>query len=153
MQTPQHAANRTRKIILHEGTNDPIKTQGKLTSILRGRARHLAVDVRRGGPTFGQHVAVELDDKNRRQLWVPRGFVHGFVVLSETADFFYKCDDLHRPADEIVAVRRPGNRSTVAVGARRRGAAPRRRQGERSRCCTSGPTTYTTRPERSRGRR
>jgi dTDP-4-dehydrorhamnose 3,5-epimerase len=78
------------------------KTQGKLISVLRGRVRDVAVDVRRGSPTFGQHVAVDLDDESRRQLWVPRGFAHGFVVLSETADFFYKCDDLHSPAEEIV---------------------------------------------------
>ena len=50
---------------------------------------------------FGRHVAVELSDDNRRQLWVPRGFAHGFVVLSETADFFYKCDDLYSPKDEV----------------------------------------------------
>lgn len=50
---------------------------------------------------FGRHVAVELSDINRRQMWVPRGFAHGFLVLSETADFFYKCDELYRPADEI----------------------------------------------------
>ena len=50
---------------------------------------------------FGRHVAVELSDENRRQLWVPRGFAHGFVVLSETADFFYKCDDLYSPKDEV----------------------------------------------------
>jgi hypothetical protein len=78
------------------------KTQGKLVSVLRGRVRDVAVDVRRGSPTFGQHVAVELNDESRRQLWVPRGFAHGFVVLSETADFFYKCDDFYSPADEIV---------------------------------------------------
>ena len=52
-------------------------------------------------PTFGRHVAVELSEDNRRQLWVPRGFAHGFAVLSETADFFYKCDDLYSPKDEI----------------------------------------------------
>ena len=76
--------------------------QGKLVSVLKGRVRDVAVDVRRGSPTFGQHVSVELSDENRRQLWVPRGFAHGFVVLSETADFFYKCDALYSPADELV---------------------------------------------------
>src|ERR1700754_2349776 len=76
-------------------------TQGKLVSVLRGRVLDVAVDVRRGSPTFGRHVAVELSEENRRQLWVPRGFAHGFVVLSETADFFYKCDDLYSPKDEI----------------------------------------------------
>src|SRR5215510_1863468 len=76
-------------------------TQGKLLSALRGRLLDVAVDVRVGSPTFGRHVAVELSEDNRRQLWIPRGFAHGFVVLSETADFFYKCDELYSPSDEI----------------------------------------------------
>lgn len=78
------------------------RTQGKLVSVLRGRVLDVAVDVRVGSPTFGRHVAVELSEDNRRQFWVPRGFAHGFVVLSESADFFYKCDELYSPADEIV---------------------------------------------------
>ena len=78
------------------------RSQGKLVSVLRGRVRDVAVDVRVGSPTFGLHVAVELSEANRRQFWVPRGFAHGFVVLSESADFFYKCDELYSPADEIV---------------------------------------------------
>ena len=77
------------------------KSQGKLVTVLRGRAMDVAVDVRRGSPTFARHVAVELSEDNRRQLWIPRGFAHGFAVLSETADVFYKCDDVYRPADEI----------------------------------------------------
>ena len=76
-------------------------TQGKLVSVLRGRVLDVAVDVRIGSPTFGRHVAVELSEDNRRQLWVPRGFAHGFSVLSDTADFFYKCDDYYSPRDEI----------------------------------------------------
>ena len=75
--------------------------QGKLVTALRGRVLDVAVDVRVGSPRFGRHVAVELSEENRRQLWVPRGFAHGFVVLSETADFFYKCDDLYSPKDEV----------------------------------------------------
>jgi len=75
-------------------------TQGKLVTVLRGKVLDVAVDVRVGSPNFGRHVAVELSEENRRQLWVPRGFAHGFVVLSETADFFYKCDDLYSPKDE-----------------------------------------------------
>jgi len=78
------------------------RQQGKLVTVLRGRVLDVAVDVRRGSPTFGQHVAVELSEENRRQFWVPRGFAHGFLVLSETADFFYKCDDMYSPSDEIV---------------------------------------------------
>src|ERR1700761_4102091 len=77
-------------------------TQGKLVSVLRGRVLDVAVDVRVGSPNFGRHVAVELSEENRRQLWLPRGFAHGFAVLSETADFFYKCDNPYSPKDEIV---------------------------------------------------
>ena len=69
---------------------------------MRGKVLDVAVDVRQGSPNFGRHVAVELSEDNRRQLWVPRGFAHGFAVLSETADFFYKCDNLYSPEDEIV---------------------------------------------------
>src|ERR1700730_610286 len=76
--------------------------QGKLVSVMRGRVLDVPVDVRIGSPYFGRHVAVELSEENRRQLWVPRGFAHGFVVLSETADFFYKCDEFYHPEDEIV---------------------------------------------------
>ena len=76
--------------------------QGKLVSVMRGSVLDVAVDVRVGSPNFGRHVAVELSEENRRQLWVPRGFAHGFVVLSVTVDVFYKCDDLYGPKDEIV---------------------------------------------------
>jgi dTDP-4-dehydrorhamnose 3,5-epimerase len=78
------------------------RAQGKLVSVMRGCVRDVAVDVRRDSPTFGLHVAVDLSESNRRQLWVPRGFAHGFVVLSESADFFYKCDEVYSPADQIV---------------------------------------------------
>jgi dTDP-4-dehydrorhamnose 3,5-epimerase len=77
-------------------------TQGKLVSVMRGRVLDVSVDVRLGSPNYGRHVAVELSEDNRRQLWVPRGFAHGFVVLSESADFFYKCDNAYSPKDEIV---------------------------------------------------
>ena len=75
--------------------------QGKLVSVFRGRVLDVAVDVRVGSPNFGRHVAVELSERNHRQLWVPRGFAHGFAVLSENADFFYKCDEFYAPKDEI----------------------------------------------------
>jgi dTDP-4-dehydrorhamnose 3,5-epimerase len=78
------------------------RAQGKLVTVLRGCVRDVAVDLRVGSPTFARHVAVELNEDNRRQMWVPRGFAHGFVVLSDTADFFYKCDDYYSPADELV---------------------------------------------------
>ena len=77
-------------------------TQGKLVSVMRGRVLDVSVDVRLGSPNYGRHVAVELSEDNRRQLWVPRGFAHGFLVLSESADFFYKCDNVYSPKDEIV---------------------------------------------------
>jgi len=78
------------------------QSQGKLVSVLRGRVLDVAVDVRRGSPTFGAHVAVELSEENRRQLWIPRGFAHGFLVLSDVADLAYKCDNLYSPGDESV---------------------------------------------------
>ena len=78
------------------------KPQGKLVTVLRGRILDVAVDVRVGSPTFGNHVKVELDDGVRRQLWIPPGFAHGFLVLTDTADVYYKCSDFYSPADEIV---------------------------------------------------
>jgi dTDP-4-dehydrorhamnose 3,5-epimerase len=78
------------------------KPQGKLVTVLHGAVRDIVVDIRIGSPTFGRHVAVELDDENRRQVWVPRGLAHGFVVRSASADFFYKCDASYSPADEKV---------------------------------------------------
>jgi dTDP-4-dehydrorhamnose 3,5-epimerase len=79
-----------------------LRPQGKLVTVLRGKVLDVAVDVRLGSPTFGRHVAALLTDENRRQLWVPRGFAHGFLVLSESADFFYKCDDFYNPESETV---------------------------------------------------
>ncbi|MBR0866278.1 dTDP-4-dehydrorhamnose 3,5-epimerase [Bradyrhizobium diazoefficiens] len=76
-------------------------TQGKLAAVLRGKVLDVAVDTRVGSPNFGRHVAVELSEQNRRQLWVPRGFAHGFLVLSQVADFFYKCDDFYNPEHEV----------------------------------------------------
>ncbi|HEY6254987.1 MAG TPA: dTDP-4-dehydrorhamnose 3,5-epimerase [Xanthobacteraceae bacterium] len=76
--------------------------QGKLVTVLRGAVLDVAVDMRVGSPTFGHHVATELNDQNRRQLWIPRGFSHGLLVRSDSADFFYKCDAPYSAADEIV---------------------------------------------------
>jgi dTDP-4-dehydrorhamnose 3,5-epimerase len=75
--------------------------QGKLVSVLRGRVLDVVVDVRVGSPHFGRYVTTELSEENRLQVWVPRGFAHGFAVLSESADVFYKCDNRYSPDDEI----------------------------------------------------
>ncbi|OJH40403.1 dTDP-4-dehydrorhamnose 3,5-epimerase [Cystobacter ferrugineus] len=74
--------------------------QGKLVQVLVGAVYDVAVDIRRGSPTFGRWVGVELSADNRRQLWVPPGFAHGFCVLSESADFHYKCTDFYAPGSE-----------------------------------------------------
>jgi dTDP-4-dehydrorhamnose 3,5-epimerase len=76
------------------------RPQGKLVSVLRGFVYDVAVDVRRGSPTFGKWVGLELSEENRRQLWIPQGFAHGFCVLSDFADFFYKCTDTYAPECE-----------------------------------------------------
>ncbi|MDO4212163.1 MAG: dTDP-4-dehydrorhamnose 3,5-epimerase [Bacteroidales bacterium] len=72
-------------------------TQSKLVRVVKGSVLDVAVDIRKGSPTFGQHVAVELTEENHRQFFVPRGFAHGFAVLSETAIFQYKCDNFYHP--------------------------------------------------------
>ncbi|MDR1857320.1 MAG: dTDP-4-dehydrorhamnose 3,5-epimerase [Desulfovibrio sp.] len=74
--------------------------QGKLVRVVRGRVHDVAVDLRRHSPTFGKSFATVLDDVARAIFWVPPGFAHGFLVLSETAEFVYKCTDYYRPEDE-----------------------------------------------------
>ena len=74
--------------------------QAKLVRVLQGRVIDVAVDVRVNSPTFGEHIAIELTEDNHQQLFVPRGFAHGFVVLSETAVFFYKCDNYYNKEAE-----------------------------------------------------
>ena len=74
--------------------------QGKLVRVVRGAVIDVAVDIRKSSPTFGQWVAEELSEDNHRQLWVPPGFAHGFVVLSEMAEFLYKTTDYYAPAHE-----------------------------------------------------
>jgi dTDP-4-dehydrorhamnose 3,5-epimerase len=76
------------------------QAQGKLVQVFAGAVYDVAVDIRRGSPTFGRWVGVELSADNRRQLWVPPGFAHGFCVLSESADFHYKCTDFYSPTSE-----------------------------------------------------
>ncbi len=75
----------------------PPYTQSKLVRCVKGRVLDVAVDIRKGSLTYGQHVAVELSEENHRQFFVPRGFAHGFAVLSETAVFQYKCDNFYAP--------------------------------------------------------
>ena len=72
-------------------------TQSKLVRCVKGAVLDVAVDIRKGSPTFGQHVAVELSEDNHRQLFIPRGFAHGFAVLSDVAVFQYKCDNFYHP--------------------------------------------------------
>jgi len=76
------------------------KPQGKLVRVIRGEVYDVAVDIRNGSPTFGEWEGVILSEDNKKQFWVPPGFAHGFVVLSDTADFEYKCTDYYDPSDE-----------------------------------------------------
>lgn len=82
---------------LHYQVRQP---QGKLVRVARGAVFDVAVDVRRGSPTFGRWVGAELSEDNQRQLWIPEGFAHGFLVLSESADFLYKTTDYYAPEHE-----------------------------------------------------
>ena len=84
----------------------PPFTQSKLVRCVKGTVLDVAVDIRKGSPTYGQHVAVELTEDNHRQFFVPRGFAHGFAVLSETAIFQYKCDNFYAPqADGGISIK------------------------------------------------
>ena len=78
----------------------PPFAQGKLVRVVKGAVMDVAVDLRKGSPTYGKWVAVELTGENRLQFFIPRGFAHGFAVLSETAVFQYKCDNLYCPSSE-----------------------------------------------------
>ena len=78
----------------------PPHAQSKLVRVIKGRVLDVAVDIRKGSPTFGKYVAVELTEENHRQVFIPRGFAHGFVVLSQEAVFQYKCDNFYAPQSE-----------------------------------------------------
>ncbi len=90
-------------------------SQAKLVRVIKGKVLDVAVDIRKSSPTFGKYVAVELSDENKRQLFIPRGFAHGFLVLSEEAIFTYKVDNVYAPQqeasikwdDETIAVKWP----------------------------------------------
>ena len=84
----------------------PPYTQSKLVRCVKGKVLDVAVDIRKGSPTYGEHVAVELSEDNHRQFFVPRGFAHGFAVLSEIAIFQYKCDNFYAPqADGGISIK------------------------------------------------
>ncbi len=78
----------------------PPHAQSKLVRVVKGRVLDVVVDIRKGSPTFGKHIAVELSTENHRQLFIPRGFAHGYSVLSEEALLEYKCDNYYAPASE-----------------------------------------------------
>lgn len=83
----------------------PPYTQSKLVRCVRGAVLDVAVDIRKGSPTYGQHVAIELSEQNHLQFFVPHGFAHGFSVLTETAVFQYKCDNFYAPqADDGISI-------------------------------------------------
>ena len=92
--------SRSRQGILRGLHYQMRQTQGKLVRVTNGKVFDVAVDVRRSSPSFGQWVGVELSDENHRMLWVPPGFAHGFYVMSESADFLYKCTDFYSPEHE-----------------------------------------------------
>ncbi|MBV6438513.1 MAG: dTDP-4-dehydrorhamnose 3,5-epimerase [Haliscomenobacteraceae bacterium CHB4] len=93
-------ARSTRGVLrgLHYQVGD--MAQAKLVRVLEGEVLDVAVDIRKGSPTYGQWYSIRLSAENKRQLLVPRGFAHGYVVLSETAEFFYKCDNFYSKAHE-----------------------------------------------------
>ena len=74
--------------------------QAKLVRVIQGSVYDVAVDLRNGSPTYGEYVGVVLSSENKKQLFIPRGFAHGFLVLSDIAEFVYKCDDFYYPSDE-----------------------------------------------------
>ena len=98
-------------------------SQAKLVRVIQGSVLDVAVDVRKSSPTFGQYVAVELSDENKRQFFIPRGFAHGFLVLSDTAVFTYKVDNVYAPQaeggvrwdDETIGIEWPIDRSEVVL--------------------------------------
>ena len=78
----------------------PPYAQAKLVRVVKGKVLDVAVDLRKGSPTYGNHVAVELSEENHRQVFIPKGFAHGFAVLSDEAIFQYKCDEYYEPSSE-----------------------------------------------------
>ncbi len=93
--------SRSRRGILRGLHYQTQQTQGKLVRVIRGAVFDVAVDLRRDSPSFGRWFGTELSAENKRMLWVPPGFAHGFYVVSEEADFLYKCTDFYHPASEV----------------------------------------------------
>ena len=96
----QDNRSRSTKGILRGLHFQRVHPQGKLVSVSRGSVFDVAVDIRKNSPTFGQWYGAELTEENQHQLWVPPGLAHGFCVLSDGADFSYKCTELYHPEDE-----------------------------------------------------
>ena len=92
--------SRSSKAVLRGLHYQKMKPQGKLVRVVKGEVYDVAVDIRQGSPTFGQWEGVILSEENKTQFWIPPGFAHGFLVLSDTADFEYKCSDYYDPSDE-----------------------------------------------------
>jgi len=92
--------SRTSKGVLRGLHFQKTKPQGKLVRVVRGEVYDVAVDIRLGSPTYGRWEAVVLSEDNKKQFWVPPGFAHGFMVISDFADFEYKCTDYYDPTDE-----------------------------------------------------
>ena len=96
----QHNVSRSQRGVLRGLHYQWPRPQGKLVSVLEGEVYDVAVDIRRGSPTFGRWEAVLLSGENKKQFWIPEGFAHGFVVLSESAEFLYKTTDYYAPQHE-----------------------------------------------------
>lgn len=99
-QFVQDNHSKSKKGILRGLHYQTENTQGKLVRVVSGEVFDVAVDIREGSPTFGQWVGEYLSAENKRQLWVPEGFAHGFYVTSEEAEFVYKCTDYYHPSSE-----------------------------------------------------
>ena len=97
----------------------PPFAQAKLVRVIKGSVLDVAVDIRRGSPTFGQHVAVELTEDNHRQFFIPRGFAHGFSVLSDEVVFQYKCDSFYAPQSLAIDWRIPADKAILSEKDRR----------------------------------
>lgn len=96
----QDNQSKSKKGVLRGLHFQKLHPQAKLVRVLEGEVFDVAVDLRKGSPTYGKYTGVVLSAENKRMFLIPRGFAHGFVVLSETATFIYKCDDIYHPEDE-----------------------------------------------------